>query len=152
MSLTAFYVTVSTMRSRAAPPRQGWTIDELAVRAGTSSRNVRAYQTGGLLPHPRLVGRTGWYDEDHLARLATILRLAERGYSLSSIAELLDAWDRGASLEEVLGLPRARRRRARDGSDPAVELFDSLERWPVRARTSHLALLPDPLLEAVRPA
>ncbi|MHB8670304.1 MAG: MerR family transcriptional regulator [Acidimicrobiales bacterium] len=140
------------MGSRGAPSRQGWTIDELARLAGTSSRNVRAYQTAGLLPHPRLIGRTGWYDEDHLALLTTVLRLAERGYSLSSIAELLDAWSRGASLEDVLGLPRAHpgRRRGRPGADPVAALFDSMERWPVRTRASHLALLPEPLLDAVR--
>ena len=40
------------------------TIDELAQRTGTSSRNIRAYQAKGLLPGPQLEGRTGYYVED----------------------------------------------------------------------------------------
>ena len=35
------------------------TIDELARRAGTTTRNVRSYQTRGILPPPRMVGRVG---------------------------------------------------------------------------------------------
>ncbi|MDT7598572.1 MAG: hypothetical protein QOK26_649, partial [Pseudonocardiales bacterium] len=38
-------------------------IDELARFAGTTSRNVRAYQERGLLPPPRKEGRVGIYTE-----------------------------------------------------------------------------------------
>ncbi|MFB9386717.1 MerR family transcriptional regulator [Pseudonocardia petroleophila] len=34
-------------------------IDELAHTAGTTVRNIRAYQDRGLLPPPRRVGRVG---------------------------------------------------------------------------------------------
>ena len=61
------------------PAPVGCTIDELARAAGTTTRQVRALQTQGLLPHPDLVGRTGYYDADHLDRLRAILRLQADG-------------------------------------------------------------------------
>src|SRR5437764_215117 len=48
------------------------TVDELARNAGITTRNVRAYQERGLLPPPTRVGRVGYYDERHLARLSII--------------------------------------------------------------------------------
>ena len=83
------------------------TIDELARRAGTTTRNVRAHQTRGLLPPPRMVGRTGHYGSDHLVRLAYIDRLQQRGFSLAAIRDLLKGWDEGRSLTEVLGFEDA---------------------------------------------
>ena len=54
-------------------------VDDLARVAGTSTRNVRALQTEGLLPRPSMVGRTGMYEETHLLRLQAVLRLQTRG-------------------------------------------------------------------------
>ncbi len=79
-------------------------IEDLAREGGTTVRNVRAYQDRGLLPRPRRAGRVSVYDGGHLARLRLIGQLLERGYSLVSIKELLDAWDDGRSLGGVLGL------------------------------------------------
>lgn len=79
-------------------------IEDLAREGGTTVRNVRAYQDRGLLPRPRRAGRVSLYDGGHLARLRLIGQLLERGYSLVSIKELLDAWDNGRSLGGVLGL------------------------------------------------
>ena len=133
-----------------------WTIDELAAVAGTTSRNLRAFQSRGLLPAPRLVGRTGHYDESHRRRLEAILRLQRRGYSLAAIADLAAAWDRGASLDDVLGFeaPVPRRRpargrsgRGRRGSDRDVIFLDDLRQWRV-PRASALALLPGPVLRS----
>ena len=82
-------------------------IDELARRCGTTVRNVRLYQERGLLPKPRRQGRTARYDASHQQRLQLVLRLLDRGYSLASIRELTEAWDREADLREVLGLEDA---------------------------------------------
>lgn len=79
-------------------------IDELARRAATTTRNVRLYQTHGLLPPPRRSGRVAYYDGGHLARLRLIARLQGRGFSLASIRELLHAWSDRRSLADVLGL------------------------------------------------
>ena len=88
-------------------PSEGMTIDELARRAGCTTRNVRNHQTAGLLPPPTLVGRVGHYDDGHLARLRLIAQLQEQGYSLAGIASLLKAWEEGHSLADVLGFEQA---------------------------------------------
>jgi DNA-binding transcriptional MerR regulator len=81
-------------------------IDELAHAAGSTVRNIRAYQDRGLLPPPRLRGRVGFYDESHLARLRLIGQLLGRGYTLATIAELISAWERGRNLSDLLGLEK----------------------------------------------
>ncbi len=83
------------------------TVEEIARRAGTTSRNVRSYQTKGLLPHPRKLGRVGLYGRFHLARLKLISTMQERGYSLAAISDLLEAWDKRKTVGEMLGLERA---------------------------------------------
>jgi DNA-binding transcriptional MerR regulator len=79
-------------------------VDQLASQAGTTVRNVRAYQDRGLLPPPRRQGRIGVYDDAHLARLRLIGQLLDRGYTLANIGELLGAFERGHDLGTVLGL------------------------------------------------
>lgn len=77
-------------------------VDDLARRAGVSVRNVRVYQDRGLLPPPRREGRTGWYNESHLARLELITRMLDRGYTFATISELLTAAQSGLRIEDVL--------------------------------------------------
>ena len=67
----------------------GLTIDALAARVGMTVRNVRAYASRGLLPPPRLQGRTGLYDEEHLARLSLIQSMLAEGYTLSAVERVL---------------------------------------------------------------
>lgn len=82
-------------------------VDELARAAGTTVRNVRAYQERGILPRPRRVGRVALYSEVHLVRLRLVGGLLERGYTLANIAELVEASERGEDLGAVLGLDAA---------------------------------------------
>jgi DNA-binding transcriptional MerR regulator len=82
-------------------------VDELARAAGTTVRNVRAYQDRGLLPPPRREGRVGFYTDAHLARLTLIGRLLDRGFSLSNIAELIAGVERGHDLGQLMGLEEA---------------------------------------------
>ncbi|MBT0566942.1 MerR family transcriptional regulator [Williamsia sp. CHRR-6] len=85
-------------------------INELAEQSGVSVRNIRVYQDRGLLPPPRIKGRTGWYSQDHLVRLTLISRLLERGYTFATISELLQAAHYGMKVEHVLhGEPRGGR-------------------------------------------
>jgi DNA-binding transcriptional MerR regulator len=86
------------------------TIDELARRAGTTTRNVRSLQTSGLLVHPAILGRTAHYGQAHLARLEAVLRLQGSGFSLASIRVLFEAACDGRTLEDVLGIHPAHRR------------------------------------------
>lgn len=78
-------------------------MDELAQRTGVPSSTIRMYQTRGLLPKPRRDGRVGRYGPAHLARLELIGQLQERGYSLAAIGELVDSWEDGRTLDDVLG-------------------------------------------------
>jgi DNA-binding transcriptional MerR regulator len=82
----------------------GLTVDELAQRSGLPVRTIREYQTLGVLPGPERRGRVGIYRASHLARLALIARLQERGYSLAGIRDLVSSWRDGADLGEILGL------------------------------------------------
>ena len=93
------------------------TIEELGERAGITTRTIRSYQTIGMLPGPRKVGRVGYYTDAHLDRLESIGRLMQRGFSLASIAALFHAYEQGLTLRDVLGIrgadrPEARRDRA----------------------------------------
>jgi DNA-binding transcriptional MerR regulator len=81
-------------------------IDDLARAAGTTVRNVRAYQERGLLPAPHRSGRVALFDAGHLARLKLITSMLERGYTSAHIAELLDTWETGGDLADILGLER----------------------------------------------
>jgi len=101
--ITGFDVTSSDDMVAGMPASESLTVDELARRAGTTTRNVRNYQTLGLLPPPTMAGRVGHYDEGHLARLRVIARLQDQGFSLSAIDALLQAWEDGRGLAEVLG-------------------------------------------------
>lgn len=85
-----------------APP--AYRIDDLAHLSGATVRTIRAYQDRGLLPRPERRGRANVYSDAHLARLRQIADLLDRGYTLASIKELLEAWDAGRGLGGVLGL------------------------------------------------
>ena len=52
-------------------------------------RNVRAYAARGLLPPPRLVGRTGYYGPEHVARLTLVREMLAEGYPLAMIERTL---------------------------------------------------------------
>jgi DNA-binding transcriptional MerR regulator len=98
----------------------GLTIEELAQRAAIKTSTIRLYQSRGLLPPPQVSGRVGFYSPAHLARLRVIARLQERGYSLSSIKELLDGWSEGMTLSDLLGLEHELAAGAsRPGTEPA---------------------------------
>ncbi|WP_200308062.1 MerR family transcriptional regulator [Streptomyces adelaidensis] len=79
-------------------------IEDLAHRSGATVRTIRAYQDRGLLPRPERRGRANVYSDAHLTRLRQIADLLDRGYTLASIKELLEAWDTGRGLGGVLGL------------------------------------------------
>ncbi len=82
------------------------TIDQLAARTGITVRNIRFYAGRGLLPPPRLRGRTGLYGPDHLARLELVSELSALGFTLAAIETQLDRLPRSASAGE-LALHRA---------------------------------------------
>ena len=93
-----------------ASTQSGWmTIEILSSRSGVTTRNIRAYQSRGLLPAPvaRSGERAAFYTAEHLARLRLVNRLQERGFSLAGIADLLGSLASGKTLEQVLGIESA---------------------------------------------
>lgn len=81
-----------------------YTVDELARAANTMSTTVRMYQNKELLHPPTKQGRVGIYDDSHLERIRLINELQRRGHSLAGIADLLDSYERGEPLTDLLGL------------------------------------------------
>jgi DNA-binding transcriptional MerR regulator len=75
----------------AEPDRQPQelTIDELARAVGMTVRNVRAYASRGLMPPPRLVGRTGYYADEHVSRLTLVRELLAEGYTLAAVERIV---------------------------------------------------------------
>ncbi|TDD37977.1 MerR family transcriptional regulator [Actinomadura sp. KC06] len=82
------------------------TVDELASRAGVTVRTVRFYAGRGLLPPPKLRGRTGLYGADHLARLELVRELQSLGLTLAAIEKHLQRIPPEATAED-LALQRA---------------------------------------------
>ena len=73
------------------------TIGQVAKVAGVHVETIRYYQQRGLvaLPH-RPPGSVLRYTDDAVARLAFIRRAQDAGFTLSEIAELLEAGYEGA--------------------------------------------------------
>ncbi|MGH2880215.1 MAG: MerR family transcriptional regulator [Solirubrobacteraceae bacterium] len=92
-------------RQAVAPSEQRLTIDELAQTTGLTVRNVRSYQSRGLIPPPEVQGRVGYYGAEHMARLQLIREMQAQGFNLAAIAHVLDQ-ARGSG-EEVLGFTRS---------------------------------------------
>jgi len=82
----------------------GITIGELAGRTGVTVRNIRAHQSRGLLDPPRVVGRTGYYDAEHVDRLRLILELQSEGFNLEAIRRIIAT--AGEDSGELLGFTR----------------------------------------------
>lgn len=90
-----------------------WSIQEIAGKAGTTSRTLRHYGELGLL-EPSRIGANGYryYDEAALVRLQRILLLRELGLSLPAIAEVLEGQrDTSAALRTHLALLQQERER-----------------------------------------
>jgi len=116
----------------------GFTLAELARRAGVSARTVRYYIQRGLLRAPEFRGPDTQYDESHLLHLQAIRALQEAYRPLDAIATELH----GKSAEQLRALaaghaPAAgrapeRREVAADHaatSGTRYRLADGLELW-----------------------
>lgn len=69
---------------------ESMTITELAERVGMTPRNIRAYQSRGILFPPRIEGRVARYSGVHAARLQLIASLQREGFTLAAIKRLVD--------------------------------------------------------------
>ena len=67
----------------------GYSIGEIARKAGVTRRTIRYYVELGLLPPPESSGRGASYGPEHLARLEAIKSLQEARLSLDEIRDHL---------------------------------------------------------------
>src|SRR5215210_8697914 len=103
------------------------TIDELARRTGMTVRNIRAHQSRGLLPAPKVRGRTGFYGPEHESRINLIRELQADGFKLEAVGRLLDS--AGGSSEEVLRFTRALKTPFEDETPQIVSAEELAGRW-----------------------
>lgn len=77
------------------------TIEQLAAASGLSVRNIRAYQSRGLLQPVDREGRRATFTQEHLARLRLVRALHDHGLSLRAIGDLVERGTAEAELAEV---------------------------------------------------
>ncbi len=103
------------------------TIGELAERTGMTVRNIRAHQTRGILPPPVVHGRTGYYNQDHVARIELTRELQAEGLNLEAIRRLGEGVN--GSAEEIFHLTRSLRVPFEEEAPEIVELTELIELW-----------------------
>jgi DNA-binding transcriptional MerR regulator len=96
---------MSPRPKRHQPPDGMMTIGELARRTGMTVRNIRAHQTRGLLPPPEVHGRTGYYSEEHVARVELTREMQAEGLNLEAIRRVLESNEGSSS--EIIDFARA---------------------------------------------
>jgi DNA-binding transcriptional MerR regulator len=149
---------MSKPAKRAKAPDGKMTIGELARRTGMTIRNIRAHQTRGLLPPPEVHGRTGYYNQDHVARIELTREMQAEGLNLEAIRRVLEST---GSSQEIVDFARAIRA---PFEDETPEIFDAAElaaNWKVDEvdtklirRGEKLGILremPDGKIEAISP-
>jgi DNA-binding transcriptional MerR regulator len=150
---------MSKSQKRGKAPDGKMTIGELARRTGMTVRNIRAHQTRGLLPPPEVQGRTGYYNEEHVARIELTREMQAEGLNLEAIRRVLEST--GGSSQEMVDFARAVRAPFEDETPeifPAKELASA---WGVKdldpklirhaEQLGILRELPDGKIEAISP-
>jgi DNA-binding transcriptional MerR regulator len=134
------------------------TIRQLAERTGMTVRNIRAHQTRGLLPPPTVRGRTGYYGEEHVARIELTREMQADGLNLEAIRRVLDGGDGSASA--IFDFTRALRAPFEDEVPEIVEAEELAGIWggaadPKLTRRAEklgiLRSLPDGRVEVISP-
>jgi DNA-binding transcriptional MerR regulator len=103
------------------------TISQLAERTGMTVRNIRAHQTRGLLPPPVVRGRTGYYNEDHVARIELTREMQAEGLNLEAIRRMMEGANGAA--EEIFDFARTLRAPFEEEAPEIVELSELAELW-----------------------
>lgn len=111
-------------------------IEELSRRTGVTVRSLRSYQSRKLLAPPVVRGRTGWYDESHVARVRLIQELQAQGMKLDGIARMLERG--GTDGEQLVQFTRSVRSLFGETARPRVTTLEDLS---VRFGTSDAALI-----------
>lgn len=116
------------MSSKAKNAPDGkMTIGELARRTGMTIRNIRAHQTRGILPPPEVHGRTGYYTEDHVARIELTKEMQAEGLNLEAIRRVLESSE--GSSREIIDFARAVRAPFEDETPEIFEEGELAAAW-----------------------
>jgi DNA-binding transcriptional MerR regulator len=146
------------MSKTSSEPVEGeMTIRQLAERTGMTVRNIRAHQTRGLLPPPVVRGRTGYYNEEHVARIELTREMQADGLNLEAIRRVLDSGDGSASA--MFDFTRALRMPFEEESPEIVEAEELWAIWgepdpALNRRVEKLGIfraLPDGRVEVISP-
>src|SRR5262245_47747645 len=135
------------------------TIRELAERTGMTVRNIRAHQTRGLLPPPVVRGRTGYYNDEHVARIELTREMQADGLNLEAIRRVFETSDGSAG--EIFDSTRALRMPFEDEAPEIYEPEELASTWgakevdPELIRRGEalgtLRTLPDGRIEVISP-
>jgi DNA-binding transcriptional MerR regulator len=135
------------------------TIGELARRTGMTIRNIRAHQTRGILPPPEVHGRTGYYNEDHVARVELTREMQAEGLNLEAIRRVLESSE--GSSQEMVDFARAIRAPFEDETPEIFSEEELASAWGVERfdpkllkRTEEMGILrqlPDGQIELISP-
>lgn len=120
---------MNSRKGQNANPDGKMTIGELARRTGMTIRNIRAHQTRGLLPPPEVHGRTGYYNEDHIARIELTREMQAEGLNLEAIRRVLES-SQGSS-REMVDFARAVRAPFEDETPEIFEEDELAASWKV---------------------
>ena len=150
---------MSPRPKRPQAPDGKMTIGELARRTGMTVRNIRAHQTRGLLPPPEVHGRTGYYTEEHVARIELTREMQAEGLNLEAIRRVLDSTEGSSS--EIVDFARAVRAPFEDETPEIFEPGELAEIWGAKEldpklirrgeKLGILRELPDGKIEAISP-
>jgi DNA-binding transcriptional MerR regulator len=135
------------------------TIGELARRTGMTIRNIRAHQTRGLLPPPEVHGRTGYYNENHVARIDLTREMQAEGLNLEAIRRVLEGSE--GSSREMVDFARAVRAPFEDETPEIFSAEELAAAWGVESfdpkllsrveKMGVLRQLPDGKIEVISP-
>jgi DNA-binding transcriptional MerR regulator len=150
---------VSPRPKRQPAPDGKMTIGELARRTGMTVRNIRAHQTRGLLPPPEVHGRTGYYGDEHVARIELTREMQGEGLNLEAIRRVLESTE--GSSAEIVDFARAVRAPFEDETPEIFTAAELAEIWGAKEldpkllrRGEKLGIqrpLPDGQIEAISP-
>lgn len=145
--------------AKGREPDGKMTIGELARRTGMTIRNIRAHQTRGLLPPPEVQGRTGYYNEGHVARIELTREMQADGLNLEAIRRVLES-TKGSS-QEIVDFAHAVRAPFEDETPEIFEPKELAASWQVDSlsprlmqRAERLGIvrsLPDGRIEVLSP-
>jgi DNA-binding transcriptional MerR regulator len=150
---------MSPRPKRPKAPDGKLTIGELARRTGMTVRNIRAHQTRGLLPPPEVHGRTGYYNEEHVARIELTREMQAEGLNLEAIRRVLESTE--GSSAEIVDFARAVRAPFEDETPEIFAAAELAEIWGAKEldpklvrlgeKLGILRELPDDKIEAISP-